>query len=521
MAEKILNTRIQLKYDTLSNWQGSAFNGNDPTKYLKAGEVAIVTLAPNAETNPTATANQHPLLMKVGTGSHKFDALPWVSGLAADVYAWAKKATPDWADFPALPIEVVDEGTGKFVTDFTYVNNKLTITRADAVNSLTPTDDDIVILTVDKTTGDITIDGKHKEYNKAGTTTDTDSNLTTAGQEITVKIPKLSVDKYGHTEFNGETTHTIKLPGEIAVGDGDITIEAGKGLTTGGTFNVNQDTDSTITLNHQDAPTTGNAAVVKTGGTGRTYVTEVLVDDMGHIAGVKTATESDQDLGDYKTKQAEKSGTLTGAEVLGTWSQNANGEVTITSRILTAADLGLDTVMHFIGAYATAPTKAFAGTANERALANGDVYLNTANATEYVYSGGKWVELGNESAAGSHALKTVTITGTDGLEGGGDLSANRQIKHAVPTGAIEGKTTPNTAQTPAHGETFNIPVVKTDKFGHIIEKTTTTVKIPDLPTPADIGAVESVSFEAGIVVTKDADDAPTIPGFKLTVDGED
>jgi hypothetical protein len=45
--EKILNTRIQLKYDTLAKWQGSKFNGTNQNDWLKSGEVAIVTLAPN------------------------------------------------------------------------------------------------------------------------------------------------------------------------------------------------------------------------------------------------------------------------------------------------------------------------------------------------------------------------------------------------------------------------------------------------------------------------------------------
>ena len=58
MAEKTLNTRILLKYDTLAKWQGSAFNGTDNTKWLKAGELAIVTLAPNKETNVDNKAGQ-------------------------------------------------------------------------------------------------------------------------------------------------------------------------------------------------------------------------------------------------------------------------------------------------------------------------------------------------------------------------------------------------------------------------------------------------------------------------------
>jgi hypothetical protein len=50
-------------------------------------------------------------------------------------------------------------------------------------------------------------------------------------------------------------------------------------------------------ISHQAKPTTGTAES-STAGTGRTYVTEVLVDSLGHIAGVKTATETDQEIPD-------------------------------------------------------------------------------------------------------------------------------------------------------------------------------------------------------------------------------
>ena len=82
MAEKLLHTRIQLKYDTLANWNASTFN-------LKAGELAIVTLG-EVKDGSAPKADQHPVLFKVGTGSHKFSELPFASALAADVYAWAK-----------------------------------------------------------------------------------------------------------------------------------------------------------------------------------------------------------------------------------------------------------------------------------------------------------------------------------------------------------------------------------------------------------------------------------------------
>lgn len=125
MAEMIkeIKTRVALRTGDYAYWTTGA--GKDIELYK--GEVCICTVA--VADNQATTAPT--VLFKVADANgKKFGDLNWVSGLAADVYAWAKKETPDWTDFPALPLEVVDEGAGKFVTDFTYVDNKLTITRA-------------------------------------------------------------------------------------------------------------------------------------------------------------------------------------------------------------------------------------------------------------------------------------------------------------------------------------------------------------------------------------------------------
>lgn len=84
MAEKTLKTRILLRYADIDAWKAS------PT-VLKKGEVAIVTVP----TEDTSGASQHrpAVLMKVGDGEHTFNDLPWVQGIAADVYSWAKAAT--------------------------------------------------------------------------------------------------------------------------------------------------------------------------------------------------------------------------------------------------------------------------------------------------------------------------------------------------------------------------------------------------------------------------------------------
>ena len=89
MTEKIINTRIQLKYDTWDNWQKTDVANKGGNLVLKQGEMAVTAIVSgksNFTTPPT-------IMFKVGDGEHKFSELPWASGLAADVYPWAKSST--------------------------------------------------------------------------------------------------------------------------------------------------------------------------------------------------------------------------------------------------------------------------------------------------------------------------------------------------------------------------------------------------------------------------------------------
>ena len=77
MAEKnvkVLNTRIKLRYDSLTNWQNSA-------EILLAGEIAIATAGESASP-----------LIKVGDGKSTWSGLGYLYANAADVAAWAKAA---------------------------------------------------------------------------------------------------------------------------------------------------------------------------------------------------------------------------------------------------------------------------------------------------------------------------------------------------------------------------------------------------------------------------------------------
>lgn len=82
MAIKELKTRIALKYDSYANWTTAP--GKD--LILLAGEIGICEIpSTNPDSNVAPT-----VLFKVGDGTKTFEALPWASAKAADVYSWAK-----------------------------------------------------------------------------------------------------------------------------------------------------------------------------------------------------------------------------------------------------------------------------------------------------------------------------------------------------------------------------------------------------------------------------------------------
>ena len=113
MAEKTLNTRFQLPYDTYTNW--SAKNPK-----LKKGEMVQVEVPAPKD----AIVQAPSVLIKVGDGIHNFNDLAWTSGLAADIDDWAKAATkPSYS-------------TSELTNDSGFVSSTETV-EANLVNNLT------------------------------------------------------------------------------------------------------------------------------------------------------------------------------------------------------------------------------------------------------------------------------------------------------------------------------------------------------------------------------------------------
>ena len=256
MAEKRLLTRIIMNHGEWASYAG---------KVAKDGEVIYVKVG---TTQANGQVSEPIWMQKIGDDVTQVQNLPWVVAPAADVYAWAKKASLDPGDLPAIPgdklgITVTVTGTGNAVTDASWDKTSKTLTltkgetfatkaefdahthddKADKVtgatagnfagldeggnltdsgkkaadfataghtHEITATDDDIVIATG----GPLSVDVKHKEELGAGASYahTASTGVSTFGGTATINVPQLTVNKYGHITAIADETVTISLP---------------------------------------------------------------------------------------------------------------------------------------------------------------------------------------------------------------------------------------------------------------------------------------------------------------------
>ena len=189
-TEKLLHTRIQLKYDTYANWTGDV----GKAVVLKAGEVGICTIP--AGTNAEGIQNPPHVMMKVGDGSTAFEALPWTSAKAADVHAWAKQAS--------LPVETTGEGNAVTAIAWDAAKNGLKVTLGEkfaTAAELKAVADDVKAL---------------------GDTYATDAELAAAvktiNDAIALKADKTYVDDELAKKVNNSDFETFKTSNTTAIG---------------------------------------------------------------------------------------------------------------------------------------------------------------------------------------------------------------------------------------------------------------------------------------------------------------
>lgn len=89
MEKRNINTRIRLKYDSYEHWSNESVANKGANLILLKGEIGVAYIPDNVD--PIHNASN--VLFKVGDGTTPFKSLNWASGLAADVYPWAKSPT--------------------------------------------------------------------------------------------------------------------------------------------------------------------------------------------------------------------------------------------------------------------------------------------------------------------------------------------------------------------------------------------------------------------------------------------
>lgn len=303
--EKILETRIGLKYDSYANWSDATKgDGKGANLILKRGEVGfcyIETKETAGEKNGSATTAPT-VLFKVGDGTHKFSELKWASALAADVYGWAKNEHLELIDLPDIP--VIDTEEGNFVTDMEWdaANNQFIIHRGNAalaadlgtVGGLTTTAKTAVgaINEHDIEIGDLTQLNTSNKNNLVVAINEALQAVETGGTGSVVTLVK--EDKGTSDEY------TLKQGGKavgdkIVVGKNSLTMKAGGGLSaTETTFSSNDTNAPTFEVSHANTSDAANLVA-----DGRKYVTGLTFDDYGHVTGYTTGAETDQPIAEY------------------------------------------------------------------------------------------------------------------------------------------------------------------------------------------------------------------------------
>lgn len=232
-----------------------------------------------------------------------------------------------------------------------------------------------------------------------------------------VKIGYTESGKNYPVELNGSNQMYVNVPWE------NTTYSANNGIKLeNGTFSH---------TNSVTAKTTQNQSDVSPGYGGTFIVTEPKYDAQGHITGIQQATITMPSAQTIPTSL--KNPKALTVKTAGTSKGSYDGANAVEINI-TAADLGLDNAMHFLGTSTTAITDGGAQTPtiNNATITPvaGDVVLYGNQ--EFVYnSANKWELLGDE---GSYALKTVSITAGNGLTGGGTLASSRTLNVGAGTG---------------------------------------------------------------------------------------
>lgn len=358
-----LNTRIQLKFDTYQNWL-------DNDIVLLKGEIGIAEIPAD-----TGVVQSEPAyLIKIGDGTKKFSELDWVSGKAADVYAWAKAATKP--TYQASEIKGLEEFISGEVKD--------TNTQYQIVKN-----------------GNLGFKLQKKDI---GDPDFTDVNT------ITLVAPTLAPGSAnGTVAYNGADVAVTGLKDAAYTTVADIVAQV-----TGPAESEEPATGADNTIAGAKAYADEKVAALDFTDAAIEHQFVTAVNETDGVVSVVRAQPAVADISGLDTALAAKQDTV----VFNTaYDASSNKAATMTD--VTNAVAGLSGAMHFIGTSTTDPAGGTV-TISEEAYTgkSGDVVL--FGQKEYVFDGTNWKLLGDE---GSYAVKGA-ITNAD-IAAGAAIDASK------------------------------------------------------------------------------------------------
>lgn len=247
---------------------------------------------------------------------------------------------------------VTTTGSGNVITDLSYDESTQVLTATKGATysnthtiTATATDDDVIVLTGTDGSNKVTYDAKHAKKGPSTTASTTkgateDVTVTAGAGAKTIKVPKVTVDAYGHTTGLTEQTLSVTIP---------ETLKNPKALTVG---SKTYDGSSAVSITASDL---GLSSAMKFIGTSDVSIEDGDVTNPITIDGVSTtvsngnvaiygakefiwngsAWEEFGNEGNYKVKQQADSKTATATQTIKSISQNENGNVTVETQDIT------------------------------------------------------------------------------------------------------------------------------------------------------------------------------------------
>lgn len=421
MAEKILQTRIQLKYDTLANWMKDSF-------ILKPGEMAIATI--EASGTAGSTGMTPPAVgIKIGDGSLKFSELPWIQAIAGDVPTWAKES--DWATVKAAYNKAISDAI-KNVTDGLNVPTKTEVRKVELITSITtqngkitgyettPIKTDNVFL-ADGTT---TLTAKLTAVDGAITKAKEDA-ISAAAADATAKANAAQSAAISTAAADAENKADTAKSEAIATAKTETESQVGalktKLLGTGAVYGT--DTIASVKQAAADALAAANAASTAAGNASAKVDTEIKKLDYTDTAdNTKFVSKVDEVDGKISVSRVNVTDVLGIADSYDKGTNKIATVATVTTAVNNVRDELLEDIgeitgaMRFRGTVTVEPTVTAPSVPSDGmgAFRAGDVVIHSVNSKEFIYNGTGWEELGTE---GVYAIKTEVDSAIEGLDG--------------------------------------------------------------------------------------------------------